>query len=75
MIPSIDQLAAMLIDLAIAWGAPVVYLLLCVISDRRARARTVPLPADIDATPTAPNLHPVLLGALALFGLIGTEHA
>lgn len=64
MIPSIDQLAAMLISLAIAWGVPVAYLLLCVISDRRSRARAVPLPADIDATPTAPNLHPVLLGAL-----------
>ena len=31
MIPSIGQLAAMLIGLAIAWGVPVVYLLLCVI--------------------------------------------
>ena len=31
MIPSIDQLAAMLIGLAIAWGVPVAYLLLCVI--------------------------------------------
>ena len=49
MIPSIDQLAAMLIGLAVAWGVPVAYLLLCVISDRRARARAVPLPADIDA--------------------------
>ncbi len=54
----------MLIGLAIAWGDSVAYLLLCVISDLRARARAVPLPADIDATPTAPNLHPVLLGAL-----------
>lgn len=46
------------------WGPPVVYLLLCVVANRTAARRRVPVPDDLPPTPVPPGLHPVLLGAL-----------
>ena len=48
----------------VAWGVPVAYLVLCVIMNRVGKRLRPPIPDEVPATPSVPELHPVLLGAL-----------
>lgn len=60
----LDGLMADVAPWFLAWGPPVVYLLLCVIANRTAARRRIPVPNNLPPTPAPPDLHPVLLGAL-----------
>lgn len=64
----LDGLIADVAPWLLAWGPPVVYLLLCVVAHRTAERRRIPVPDDFPPTPVPPDLHPVLLGALADHG-------
>lgn len=48
----------------VAWGVPIAYLLLCIIMNRINKRLEVTVPDDVPPTPSVPDLHPVLLGAL-----------
>lgn len=48
----------------VAWGVPVAYLVLCVIMNRVGKRLRPPIPDEVPATSSVPELHPVLLGAL-----------
>ena len=47
-----------------AWGVPVAYLVLCVIMNRVDKRLRPPIPGEVPATSSVPELHPVLLGTL-----------
>ena len=61
--PTEAPLAAM-VPWLLAWGPPVAYIALSVVTNRVRAAREARVPSDMDPTPDAPDLHPVLLGAL-----------
>lgn len=48
----------------VAWGVPVAYLVLCVAMNRVSKRLDPPIPGEVPATASVPELHPVLLGAL-----------
>ncbi len=52
-----------LLPWAVAWGVPVAYLLLCIVNRINKRLELT-VPDDVPPTPSVPDLHPVLLGAL-----------
>lgn len=53
-----------LAQLIAAWGIPVGYVVLSIIVSRVNARRSVRVPDDLAPTATAPDIHPVLLGAL-----------
>lgn len=48
----------------VAWGVPVAYLVLSVAMNRVSKRLRPPIPGEVPATASVPELHPVLLGAL-----------
>lgn len=55
---------ATMVPWLLAWGPPVAYIALSVVTNRLRAAREARVPNDVDPTPDTPDLHPVLLGAL-----------
>lgn len=55
---------ATMVPWLLAWGPPVAYIALSVVTNRVRAAREARVPSDMDPTPDTPDLHPVLLGAL-----------
>lgn len=60
----IDAPLATMVPWLLAWGPPVAYIALSVVTNRVRAAREARVPSDMDPTPDTPDLHPVLLGAL-----------
>lgn len=55
---------AVAISWLLAWGPPVAYIVLSVVTNRLRAGREARVLSDVGTTPDAPDLHPVLLGAL-----------
>lgn len=55
---------ATMVPWLLAWGPPVAYIALSVVTNRVRAAREARVPSDVGPMPDTPDLHPVLLGAL-----------
>lgn len=60
----IDTPLAAMVPWLLAWGPPLAYIALSVVTNRVRAAREARVPSDMGPTPDTPDLHPVLLGAL-----------
>lgn len=60
----IDAPLAAMVPWLLAWGPPVAYIVLSVVTNRLRAGREARVLSDVGTTPDTPDLHPVLLGAL-----------